>query len=78
VPVDGTGLPDPEPALPDGLQRQQFHSSGWTSITRPTARSRSTIQLGSKIFNITNDYAVQALGADGVSASALSADRPRS
>jgi hypothetical protein len=32
----------------------------------------ATIQLGSKIFNITNDYAVQALASDGVSSSALS------
>ncbi|HEV2133800.1 MAG TPA: hypothetical protein VGR47_06010 [Terracidiphilus sp.] len=48
-------------------------SAGWSSYAATDNTKPITIQYGSKIFNITNPYAVQAVGSDGVSTSPLSA-----
>lgn len=58
--------------IPNELQVMDYSgntldSSGWSSIV-----SNGTIQLGDKIFDITNHYAVAAIAADNVSQSVLS------
>jgi hypothetical protein len=65
VPVDGTGA-----LIPNELYLMDYNGN---LITSPGFSAGATIQYGSKIFDITANYAVQAIGADGVSASALSA-----
>ena len=73
VPVDGTGALIPNELYLSDYSGNNFSSASWASYHATDGVNPITIQLGSKIFNITNEYAVQALGADGVSASALSA-----
>lgn len=59
--------------IPNELQVMDYSgnvldSSGWTGIV-----SYGTIQYGSKIFDINNQYAVAAIASDNVSESVLSA-----
>lgn len=67
VPVDGSG----------NLIKNQLYLMDYSGnnllFQASGTYSAGTIQFGTKIFNITNNYAVQAIAADGVSASALSA-----
>lgn len=67
VPVDGSGnLINNELFLMDySGNNVPFQSAG--------TYSGGTIQFGTKIYNIINPYAVQAIAADGVTTSALSA-----
>ena len=72
VPVDMSGN-----LIPNQLNLMDYSgnivdSSGWSSVGPVDGAKPMTIQLGSKIFNITNEYAVVAIAADGVSASELS------
>lgn len=70
VPVDGTGA-----LIPNELYLSDYSGNNFTvaSYHATDGSKPVTIQLGTKIFNITNQYAVQAIASDGVSASALSA-----
>lgn len=68
VPVDADGN-----LIPNQLQVMDYDgnlldSSGWDSY------SGGTIQLGTKIFDITNYYAVTAVAANGVDESVLSSE----
>jgi hypothetical protein len=73
VPVDGSGNLIPNQLYLMDYSGNVFDASGWSSYHATDGAKPVSIQLGSKIFNITNQYAVQAFKADGVSASALSA-----
>jgi hypothetical protein len=73
VPVDGSGNLIPNQLYLMDYSGNVFDASGWSSYHATDGAKPISIQLGSKIFNITNQYAVQAFKADGVSASALSA-----
>lgn len=68
VPVDGSGN-----LIKNQLYLMDYSGNNLMFQAGGTYSAAATIQFGSKIFNITNAYSVQALGADGVSASALSA-----
>jgi hypothetical protein len=67
VPVDGSGN-----LIPDELYLMDYSGNN-LAFGSGTYSSGGTIQFGTKIFNITSVYAVQAIGTDGVSAGALSA-----
>jgi len=73
VPVDGSGNLIPNELYLMDYSGNPFDSTGWSSWHATDGTRPVSIQFGTKIFNITNNYAVQALAADGVSASALSA-----
>jgi hypothetical protein len=73
VPVDGTGALIPNELYLMDYSGNNLDSTGWTSWHATDGVNPATIQLGSKIFNITNEYAVQAIASDGVSSSDLSA-----
>jgi len=73
VPVDGSGnLINNELTVMD-YSGNVLDSSGWSSYAATDSGQPITIQYGTKIFNIVSPYAVQAIGPDGVSMSALSA-----
>lgn len=73
VPVDSSGNLIPNELNVMDLSGSVLDSSGWSSYEATDSTKPITIQYGSQIFNITSPYAVQAIGADGVSSSALSA-----
>jgi len=68
VPVDGSGN-----LIKNELYLMDYSGNNLMFDASGTYSNNATLQYGSKIFNITNYYAVQAIGPDGVSASALSA-----
>lgn len=73
VPVDSSGnLINNELNVMD-YSGNVLDSSGWSGYAPTDPTKPITIQYGTKIFNITNPYAVQAIASDGVSTSALSA-----
>jgi hypothetical protein len=72
VPLDGGGLPITTQLNLMDYSGNPFDTSGWASYHATDGAKPITIQIGSKIFNITNEYAVQALASDGVSSSELS------
>lgn len=72
VPVDGSGnLINNELTVMD-YSGNVLDSTGWSGYSATDPTKPITIQYGTKIFNITNAYAVQAIASDGVSTSALS------
>lgn len=73
VPVDGSGNLIPNELNLADYSGNVLDSSGWSSYHATDGIHPITIQYGTKIFNITNSYAVQAIASDGVSSSALSA-----
>jgi hypothetical protein len=68
VPVDGTGA-----LIKNQLYLMDYNGNNLLFNASGAYSGGATIQLGTKIFNITNSYAVQAVASDGVSTSALSA-----
>lgn len=72
IPVDGSGELIPNELHLADYNGKVVDSSGWTSYHATDGSKPISLQFGTKIFNITNDYAVQAFAADGVAASALS------
>jgi hypothetical protein len=72
VPADANGALIPNQLYLADYSGNNLDSTAWSSYHATDGSKPITIQYGSKIFNITNQYAVQALGSDGVSASALS------
>lgn len=66
VPVDGSGN-----LIKNELYLMDYNGNNFNFNAAGTY-SGATIQLGTKIFNITNNYALQAIAADGVSTSVLS------
>lgn len=68
VPADGSGN-----LIPNELYLSDYSGNELMFQSGGAYSADATIQYGDKIFNITNPYAVQAIGSDGVSASALSA-----
>ena len=73
IPVDGSGNLIPNELTVMDYNGNVLDSTLWTAFSRTDPTKPITIQLGTKIFNIINNYAVQAIGSDGVSASLLSA-----
>jgi hypothetical protein len=73
VPVDGMGNLIPNELTVMDYNGNVLDSSAWASYGPTVGGQPMTIQYGTKIFNITNQYAVQAIASDGVSTSALSA-----
>jgi hypothetical protein len=72
VPVDGDGnLINDELTVMD-YSGNVLDSSGWSSYAATDPSLPITIQYGTKIFNITSFYEVQAIASDGVTTSALS------
>lgn len=72
VPADSSGNLIPNKLTVMDYSGNVLDSAGWSSYAATDSSKPITIQYGAKIFNITNNYAVQAIAADGVSASALS------
>jgi hypothetical protein len=73
VPADSSGnLIQNELTVMD-YSGNMLDSLEWTAYAPTNPAKPITIQYGTKIFNITTAYAVAAIGADGVSTSALSA-----
>jgi hypothetical protein len=68
VPVDGSGNLIPNELTVMDYSGNILDSSSWDSYA-----AGATIQYGSKIFNITNNYVVTAVASDGVQQSAVSA-----
>lgn len=73
VPVDVSGNLIPNQLTVMDYSGNALDSSGWSGFHATDGTKPITIQFGSKIFNITSPYAVQAIASDGVSGSALSA-----
>lgn len=71
VPVDGMGNLVPNELTVMDYNGNVLDASAWSSYG-PTNPGSITIQYGTKIFNIVNNYAVQAIAPDGVNTSALS------
>jgi hypothetical protein len=67
VPVDGDGNLIPNELEVMDYDGNLLDSSGWDSWSGP-----ATIQLGDKIFNITNNYAVSTINQNSVDESLLS------
>lgn len=72
VPADSSGNLIPNELTVMDYSGNVLDSSGWSSYSATDSTKPITIQYGTKIFNITNNYAVTAIAADGVSTSALS------
>jgi hypothetical protein len=68
VPVDGSGN-----LIKNQLYLMDYSGNNLLFQSSGVYSGGGTIQFGTKIFNITNSYAVQAVASDGVSTSALSA-----
>jgi hypothetical protein len=68
VPVDGSGNLIPDELTVMDYSGNVLDSTGWD--TPYTAGA--TLQFGSKIFNITNNYVVTAVSSDGIQQSAVS------
>lgn len=74
VPVDpSTGNLIPNELTVMDYSGNALDSTAWSSFHATDGTKPITIQFGTKIFNIVNPYAVQAIASDGVSTSALSA-----
>jgi hypothetical protein len=73
VPVDGSGNLIPNELTVMDYSGNSLDSTGWSSYHATDGTKPITIQYGTKIFDIVNPYAVQAIASDGVSTSALSA-----
>lgn len=72
VPVDTNGNLIPNELTVMDYSGNVLDSTGWSSYAPTDGTQPITIQYGTKIFNITSNYAVQAFGTDGVSTSPLS------
>ena len=72
VPVDGSGNLIPNELTVMDYSGNNLDSTGWSGYAPTDPTQPITIQYGTKIFNITNPYAVQAIASDGVSTSLLS------
>ncbi len=72
VPVDGSGNLIPTQLNLMDYSGNPFSSSGWSSYSATDGTKPITIQYGTKIFNITSNYAVAAIGANGTDQSLLS------
>jgi hypothetical protein len=68
VPVDGSGN-----LIPNELYLMNYSGANLTFETTGTYSGGATIQYGSQIFNITNNYVVTAVASDGIQQSAVSA-----
>lgn len=72
VPVDGDGNLIPNELTLMDYSGNVLDSTTWSAYAATDPSLPITLQYGTKIFNITNLYAVQAVASDGVSTSALS------
>ncbi len=73
VPANSSGNLIPNELTVMDYSGNMLDSSTWSGYAATDSTQPITIQYGTKIFNITNPYAVQAIASDGVSTSALSA-----
>lgn len=72
VPADSSGNLIPNELTVMDYDGNALDSSAWSGYTATDASKPITIQYGTKIFNITSPYAVQAIASDSVSTSPLS------
>jgi len=68
VPVDGSGN-----LIPNQLYLMNYSGGNLLWESTGTYSAYGSIQYGTQIFNITNDYVVTAVAADGIQQSAISA-----